>query len=78
MLYADSRATFIEDKEMLKAQQKNLKVGALDGLIHISADAAQMQARQMLDEMMQGGGGVSLLPALHVRPIRNVQRTPAP
>ena len=36
---------------MLEAQQKNVKAGALDGLIHISADAAQLQARRMLEEL---------------------------
>jgi hypothetical protein len=36
---------------MLEAQQKNLKSGAIDGLIHIGADAAQLQARRMLEEL---------------------------
>jgi phenylpropionate dioxygenase-like ring-hydroxylating dioxygenase large terminal subunit len=46
-------ATFLEDKVMLEAQQKNLKGGAIDGLIHIAADAAQIQARRMLDELVR-------------------------
>ena len=37
---------------MLEAQQKNLKGGAIDGLVHITADAAQLQARRMLDELV--------------------------
>jgi len=53
LLYEGSCATFLEDKVMLEAQQKNLKGGALDGLMHIPADAAQLQARRMLDEMVR-------------------------
>src|SRR5947209_2008857 len=53
MLFEGSRATFLEDKDMLEAQQRNLKGGALDGLIHINADAAQLQARRMLDELVR-------------------------
>jgi phenylpropionate dioxygenase-like ring-hydroxylating dioxygenase large terminal subunit len=53
LLYEGSYNTFLEDKVMLEAQQKQLKGGSIDGLIHITADAAQMQARRMLDEMVQ-------------------------
>jgi phenylpropionate dioxygenase-like ring-hydroxylating dioxygenase large terminal subunit len=53
LLFEGSRATFLEDKAMLEAQQSNLDGGALDGLIHIGADAAQMQARRMLDDMVR-------------------------
>ena len=56
-LYEGSCATFLEDKAMLEAQQKNLSDGALDGLIHITADAAQMQARRMLDELVRAETG---------------------
>ena len=52
LLYEGSRATFLEDKVMLEAQQKNLSGGAIDGLIHVTADAAQLQARRMLDELL--------------------------
>jgi hypothetical protein len=38
---------------MLEAQQKQLEGGSIDGLIHITADGAQMQARRMLDEMVR-------------------------
>ena len=38
---------------MLEAQQKNLKGGGLDGLIHVNADAAQLQARRMLEELVR-------------------------
>jgi phenylpropionate dioxygenase-like ring-hydroxylating dioxygenase large terminal subunit len=53
MLFEGARNTFLEDKEMLEAQQLNLKGGDLDGLIHIPADAAQLQARRMLDELVR-------------------------
>jgi len=53
LMFEGSRATFLEDKAMLEAQQRNLDGGALDGLIHIAADAAQMQARRVLDEMVR-------------------------
>ena len=53
LLYDGTVNTFLEDKVMLEAQQKNLKGGAIDGLIHITADAAQMQARRMLDELVR-------------------------
>jgi phenylpropionate dioxygenase-like ring-hydroxylating dioxygenase large terminal subunit len=53
LLHEGTIATFLEDKVMLEAQQKNLKGGAIDGLIHIAADAAQIQARRMLDELVR-------------------------
>lgn len=53
LLYDGSYNTFLEDKVMLEAQQKKLRGGAIDGLIHITADAAQMQARRMLDDMVR-------------------------
>jgi hypothetical protein len=36
---------------MLEAQQKNVQGGTLDNMIHINADAAQLQARRMLEEL---------------------------
>ena len=51
LLYDGTVNTFLEDKVMLEAQQKNVKGGAIDGLVHIGADAAQLQARRMLEEL---------------------------
>ena len=48
MLFEGSKATFMEDVEFLEAVQGNRTGGSLDGLIHITADAAQLQARRML------------------------------
>jgi hypothetical protein len=53
LLYEGSKATFLEDAEMLEAVQQNRTGGSLDGLIDIAADAAQLQARRMLDQMIQ-------------------------
>ena len=52
LLYEGSRATFLEDVDFLEAVQRNRVDGSLDGLIHISADAAQLQARRMLGGMI--------------------------
>ena len=52
MLYEGSKATFLEDADILEAVQANRTGGSLDGLIHIAADAAQLQARRMLNSMI--------------------------
>jgi phenylpropionate dioxygenase-like ring-hydroxylating dioxygenase large terminal subunit len=52
LLFEGSRATFLEDVEFLEAVQANRVDGSLDGLIHITADAAQLQARRMLNAMI--------------------------
>jgi phenylpropionate dioxygenase-like ring-hydroxylating dioxygenase large terminal subunit len=53
LLYEGSRDTFLEDKGMLEAQQKNLPGGALDGLIDVATDGGQLQARRVLDELIR-------------------------
>jgi hypothetical protein len=52
LLYDGSRATFLEDVDFLEAVQRNRVDGSLDGLIHITADAAQLQARRMLTSLI--------------------------
>jgi phenylpropionate dioxygenase-like ring-hydroxylating dioxygenase large terminal subunit len=52
LLYEGSRETFLEDSELLEAQQRNLNAGSLEGLRNIRADAAQIQARRMLDALI--------------------------
>ena len=37
---------------MLEVQQKNLDGGAIDGLVDITADAAQLQARRVLRQLV--------------------------
>ncbi|MBM3529585.1 MAG: aromatic ring-hydroxylating dioxygenase subunit alpha [Alphaproteobacteria bacterium] len=53
LLFNGARNTFLEDKAMLEAQQHNLEAGDLDGLMHIGADAAQLQARRMLADLVR-------------------------
>ena len=48
LLYEGSKATFLEDAEMLEGVQGNRTGGSLDGLIDLTSDAAQLQARRML------------------------------
>ena len=52
LLYDGTLATFLEDVEFLEAEQNNRDDGALEGLIHVNADAAQFQARRMLNSMI--------------------------
>jgi phenylpropionate dioxygenase-like ring-hydroxylating dioxygenase large terminal subunit len=58
VLYEGSKATFLEDAEMLEAVQHNRTGGSLEGLIDITGDAAQLQARRMLDQMIKAEAGV--------------------
>jgi phenylpropionate dioxygenase-like ring-hydroxylating dioxygenase large terminal subunit len=53
LLFEGSKATFLEDAEMLEAVQANRHGGSLEGLVDIAADAAQLQARRMLDQMIK-------------------------
>jgi phenylpropionate dioxygenase-like ring-hydroxylating dioxygenase large terminal subunit len=52
LLYEGSKATFLEDAEMLEGVQGNRIGGSLDGLIDLTADAAQLQARRILKSMI--------------------------
>ena len=52
LLFDGAVATFLEDKAMVEAQQKNLEGNSLDGLIDINADTAQLQVRRMLSELI--------------------------
>jgi phenylpropionate dioxygenase-like ring-hydroxylating dioxygenase large terminal subunit len=52
LLYEGSKATFLEDADMLEAVQQNRRGGSLEGLIDIGADAAQLQARRMLAQLI--------------------------
>lgn len=53
ILLEGGRVTFLEDTQMLEAQQRNLNGGEIDGLINIRADGAQIQARRMLDNLIR-------------------------
>jgi hypothetical protein len=52
-LYEGSKATFLEDADMLEAVQTNRTGGSLEGLVDIAADAAQLHARRMLAQMIK-------------------------
>lgn len=52
LLYEGSKATFLEDADILEAVQTNRQGGSLDGLIHVTADAAQLQARRVLRSLI--------------------------
>jgi len=52
LIFDGTLATFLEDKAMIEAQQKKLQGAALDGLVDINADTAQLQARRILAEMI--------------------------
>jgi phenylpropionate dioxygenase-like ring-hydroxylating dioxygenase large terminal subunit len=52
LMYEGSKATFLEDAEILEAVQMNRTGGSLDGLIDVNADAAQLQARRILSQMI--------------------------
>ena len=49
-LYEGTRATFEEDVVMLEAQQKKLNGGRLDRTVDLIADAAQLQARRLVQD----------------------------
>ena len=52
LLSEGTRATFLEDADIIEALQTNREGGSLDGLIDLTADAAQLQARRMLKRMI--------------------------
>lgn len=56
LLYEGSKATFLEDADIIEAVQTNCVGGALDGLIDVNADAAQLQMRRMLEQMIASEG----------------------
>ena len=53
LLFNGAVTTFLEDKAMIEAQQRKLRGASLEGLVDISADAAQLQARRILGEMVR-------------------------
>ena len=59
LLFDGALTTFLEDKEMIEAQQRKLDGGSLAGLIDINADTAQLQARRMLEELVRRENPVS-------------------
>jgi hypothetical protein len=58
LLYEGSKATFLEDVEMLEGVEANRAGGSLEGLVDIGTDAGQLQARRILDSMIKAEQGV--------------------
>lgn len=56
LLFEGARDTFLEDLEMIEAQQDRLGGVTLDGLVDINSDNAQIQARRMLNELIAAEG----------------------
>jgi phenylpropionate dioxygenase-like ring-hydroxylating dioxygenase large terminal subunit len=52
LLHDGAEATFLEDVEMIEAQQKNLDGGAVDGLIDINADNPPIQMRRIMKDLI--------------------------
>jgi phenylpropionate dioxygenase-like ring-hydroxylating dioxygenase large terminal subunit len=59
LLYEGSKATFLEDVEMLEGVESNRVGGSLEGLVDISTDSAQLQARRILDNMIEAERGIA-------------------
>ncbi len=53
ILYEGSLTTFLEDAVMLEAEQLNLRAGALENLVDIRNDAAQLQSRRILRRLIE-------------------------
>ena len=66
LLYEGSKATFLEDVEMLEGVESNRVGGSLEGLVDISTDAAQLQARRILDNMIKAERDIASMNAPEV------------
>lgn len=60
LLYEGSKVTFMEDLEVLERQQQNVDGGSIEGLLDIQNDAAQLQMRRMMRQMMAAEGGAAV------------------
>ena len=52
LLRDGARATFMEDVEMIEAQQNNLDGGSVAGMIDINADNPPIQMRRIMDDLI--------------------------
>jgi phenylpropionate dioxygenase-like ring-hydroxylating dioxygenase large terminal subunit len=53
LIYDGTLATFLEDAAMLEAVQTNREGGSLEGLVHVGADGPQLQARRVLQALIE-------------------------
>jgi vanillate O-demethylase monooxygenase subunit len=56
-LYQEIAPTFVEDKEMVEAQQARLSAFGENGLVDIASDATRMQMRRMVERMIAAEQG---------------------
>ncbi len=47
-----AEATFLEDVEMIEAQQKNLDGGSIEGMVDINADNPPLQMRRIMADLI--------------------------
>lgn len=57
LLHDGARATFMEDVDMIEAQQRNLGGTSIDHLVDINADAPPLQMRRMMAERIAAEAG---------------------
>ena len=58
-LYREIAPTFLEDKEMVEAQQNRLEELGEQGLVNIAADANRMHMRRMVERLIVGERAVA-------------------
>ena len=58
-LYREIAPTFVEDKEMVEAQQNRLEELGEQGLVNIAADANRMHMRRMVERLIVGERAVA-------------------
>ena len=51
-LHDGAEATFLEDVEMIEAQQKNLDGGSIEGMVDINADNPPLQMRRIMADLI--------------------------
>lgn len=59
LLHDGAEATFMEDVDMIEAQQKNLDGGSVEGLVDINADNPPLQMRRIMDRLIAAEAGGS-------------------
>ena len=58
-LYREIAPTFLEDKEMVEAQQNRLEELGEQGLVNIASEANRMHMRRMVERLILGEQAVA-------------------
>jgi vanillate O-demethylase monooxygenase subunit len=58
-LYREIAPTFVEDKDMVEAQQARMTELGQSGLVDIASDATRMTMRRMIERLIAEESGVS-------------------